>query len=122
MERVWCWRCKSWICALDEAEYRNLEVLFRETTLHVKDARSKGEALDAARARYAPLIAAFEELTGESGVTPEEIMKHRISNFGPPCAACDKNLRTARASKCFECGKDREGFFLSRTDTTKTDE
>ncbi len=106
MERVWCWRCKAWVHALDEIEYRPMAELFRENTLAVKDARSRGQTLADARSQYAPLIAAYERLTGEAGVKSEEIYKHRVGNFGPSCQMCGENPRTPKARQCFECGRD----------------
>ena len=104
MERVWCWRCKAWVHALDQSEYRCIYALFRDNIVLVKEARSQGQTLDEARSQYAPMIAAYEKLTGDVGVSAEEILKHRIGDFGPPCEGCGKNLRTPRAAKCFECG------------------
>lgn len=106
MKRVWCWRCKAWVQALDESEYRPIDELFRKNTEAAKDARSRGQTIEEARRHYSPVIAAYEKLSGQAGVEPEEILKHRVGNFGPPCQACGKNLRTSRARKCFECGWD----------------
>jgi hypothetical protein len=43
------------------------------------------------------------EITGVSSVDPREILHHRLSLLGPPCAQCGKELRSPRARKCTEC-------------------
>lgn len=106
MKRVWCWRCKAWVQALDESEYRPIHELWLRNTMSAKVARSNGMTLEDAQSHYAPLIAAHEKLTGERGVSVKEIYNHYLENFGPPCQACCKNLRTPRARQCFECGWD----------------
>lgn len=107
MERVWCWRCKAWVHALDDSEYEPIAELARENLVSVKEARSRGQTLSEAKSQYAPLIEAYEKLTGDKGVDPEEIWKHRIRRYGPPCPACGKNLRTPIAKMCVECGWER---------------
>jgi hypothetical protein len=57
-------------------------------------------------------LAEYERLTGFKETVFGAMCEHRISFHGPPCPRCGKVLRTALASKCFECGfqvKQRDG-------------
>jgi len=46
----------------------------------------------------------YERITGFNETNFNALFHHRISHHGPPCPRCGKVLRTAVASKCFECG------------------
>jgi len=52
-----------------------------------------------------PILDAYADLTGVRISDLAGIMHHRLSLFGPPCKGCGKLLRTAKAAKCFMCGK-----------------
>lgn len=47
---------------------------------------------------------AYERLTGLAEANANAIMHHRLAQYGPPCAACGKPLRTPRARFCAACG------------------
>jgi hypothetical protein len=46
----------------------------------------------------------YFELTGFRETSIKTVLHHRLSRFGPPCAACGNPLRTQRAKFCAECG------------------
>ena len=50
---------------------------------------------------------AYERLTGFAEANANAVMHHRLADYGPPCAACGKPLRTPRASFCAACGLPR---------------
>lgn len=106
MKKVWCWRCNRWVHGLSNDDHDVIYALYRECTIEIKQreypAESKQQMIQQG---YTRLFKAFEALTGDSGIAPEEIIKHKASKFGPPCIRCSKNLRTPIANKCFECGQ-----------------
>jgi rRNA maturation endonuclease Nob1 len=54
-----------------------------------------------------PTIAARDkvlELTGCFESDANAIWHHRLSDYGPPCRACGRLLRTKRARVCAACG------------------
>jgi hypothetical protein len=92
---------------LDEPEYASVQEVHRTEAENVKHARrladrplSKSDTAWIA----ASVTARYLELTGVSGPDSEEILRHRLSRFGPPCQKCGKELRSPRANKCLECG------------------
>jgi len=46
----------------------------------------------------------YYEMTGFRETNIDALWHHRISQFGPPCAACGKPLRTPQAKFCAACG------------------
>jgi hypothetical protein len=52
---------------------------------------------------YAPVCAEYERITGMKESNHDEIMKHRISFYGPPFERCQKPLRTPTARLCGDC-------------------
>ena len=108
MKVLWCWRCKLEVPMLDEAEFAEIEPLYRDGLSHVKQYREQTGATLAevpqAIRRLAPVLEAYERLTGFREENPNAIWHHRISIYGPPCRRCGKVLRTPVARKCFECG------------------
>jgi hypothetical protein len=50
----------------------------------------------------------YYRITGFRETNVNAIWHHRLSQFGPPCAACGKPLRTPRAKFCAACGAPRE--------------
>ena len=45
----------------------------------------------------------YHEITGFLETNVAAVAHHIISHYGPPCPNCGKVLRTAIASRCFEC-------------------
>ena len=91
---------------LDEVEYAEIARLFSESTLAVKDFRRMHETSlqDTPLAElYEPVYAEYERITGMKESDHDEIMKHRISLYGPPCKQCNKPLRTPQAKLCGAC-------------------
>ncbi|HWB18873.1 MAG TPA: hypothetical protein VG711_01115 [Phycisphaerales bacterium] len=113
MEKVWCWRCKQWVGAMDEQEYQSLRSLYHECVFRGSQAAPKND--DDHRMMFEPMVTAYERLTGTMHIDPDEILKHRMEQFGPPCQACGKNLRTPVARTCFECGQPRAAKRIPRT-------
>ena len=58
---------------------------------------------DVADRVYAPVDRLWLELAGEK-CDRAEVTNHLLSKIGPPCAQCDKPLRTSKASMCAACG------------------
>lgn len=92
---------------LDEREYESIMTANRSWLLSVKNRlrtenrrMKKSDEADVHR----EVAERYSEMTGVSDVDPREILRHRISMVGPPCANCGKELRTPRAKKCLECG------------------
>jgi hypothetical protein len=59
-------------------------------------------------ARFAPMLAAYERLTGFHETNHVAIWHHRVSLYGPLCHVCSRPLRTPQARLCAECGAPRE--------------
>lgn len=57
--------------------------------------------------RLQAILAAYHRLTGFAETNANAVMHHRLAQYGPPCAACGKPLRTNRASFCAACGLPR---------------
>ena len=95
---------------LDEKDFGLIEAAYRSGLSTVKTARILGNRALVRSDReglYEHVIAVHRGITGISGVEPEEILRHRLSRFGAPCANCGKELRTPNAKKCLECGHRR---------------
>jgi hypothetical protein len=91
---------------LDEEEWARVEPLLRESIQDVQRYRAQHgvtlpEAL--AVAHGASALAYYEELTGVRETNVNALWHHRRSEFGPPCTACGKPLRTPRAKVCAAC-------------------
>jgi hypothetical protein len=94
MKMLWCWRCKTEVPMLDDDEYRQV-MSFR----HVVEG---GGSL---QAKFAPLLAEYERITGFKETNPNAVFHHRFSDYGPPCQHCGKPLRTSQARLCGSCMK-----------------
>jgi len=92
---------------LAEREYAPMMKAYRDCLRRAKDLRRQtGKAVSDpdVQACFGPVAAMYEDITGRAGADPQEIMRHRLSLLGPPCAACAKPLRTRKARRCAECG------------------
>lgn len=95
---------------LDELEFEQLDAVYRACTTAVQEYRqTKGVTLAGAPIDelFAPVTAAYERLTGHSGMYHNAAMHHRLSLYGPPCHQCGKPVRTPRATYCAPCGTKR---------------
>ena len=107
MERLWCWRCEREVGLLDDDEYATIESIYYACMRRAKTQRSPEWDREEVRAYFVPARRTYAEMTGETDVEHEEIIKHRRSAYGPPCTTCGKPLRTPKASHCAECGAPR---------------
>lgn len=107
MKVLWCWRCRMNVPMLDEDEYSIISELYSGGIRATKEFRQK-HSLPLKdlpiNDRFLPLLATYEKMTGFHETNANAIMHHRISQYGPPCPCCEKVLRTAITTKCFECG------------------
>jgi hypothetical protein len=104
---LFCWRCDMVLPMLTEEEWSRIEPVLHEAIEDVKRYRiangcSLGEALRIAHGQSA--LEAYYAMTGFRETNSNAIWHHRLSLYGPPCAACGKPLRTPRASLCAACG------------------
>ena len=107
MKLAWCWRCKAMAPMLDEQEFASIEQAHQAAVQDVKRARVLESSLltKADEAAISSTVTArYSALTGSSNADYREILRHRLSRLGPPCARCGKELRSPRAKKCLECG------------------
>jgi len=91
---------------LDEEEYAVIAHLFHESTRAVKDYRRTHRASlqeTPLAELYKPVYMEYERITGVNESDHNEILKHRISLYGPPCKHCQKPLRTPEAKLCGAC-------------------
>lgn len=96
---------------LDEQEYAEAFRLYGECMTGAKEFRLRSDvplADSNPRQRFAPLRAWHERLSGFPDCHENAIMHHRLADFGEPCRACGKPLRTPRAKRCAACGSPRE--------------
>jgi len=56
---------------------------------------------------FEPVRLEYERIAGFAIRHQNAVMHHRISLYGPPCAACGKPLRTPKARQCASCGAAR---------------
>jgi len=106
MESMWCWRCKRDVPMLDEDEFAEIARLHKESTLATKEYRRLRQtslAETPLHELFAPVCDLYERITGVRESDHDEILKHRISLYGPPCKRCHKPLRTPKASICGAC-------------------
>ena len=110
MQMMYCWRCDEVVPMLDEAEFAQISETNAACVEAVQRYRREHEAplaevpLDEF---YRPVREKYEEMTGASGYSSNQILKHRLSLYGPPCRNCGKPLRTPRAKMCAACGERR---------------
>jgi hypothetical protein len=91
---------------LDEEEFAEIARLHSEATAATKEYRERWAvslANTPLHELYAPVCIHYERITGVKEPDHDEIMKHRISLYGPPCKLCHKPLRTPKAKICGAC-------------------
>lgn len=106
MQVMWCWRCKQDLPMLDETEYAEIARFHLEATAATKEYRRRWAvslANTPLQELYAPVYEHYERMTGVRESDYDEILKHRISLYGPPCKRCHKPLRTPTARFCGAC-------------------
>lgn len=53
--------------------------------------------------QFGPVLEEYERITGTRETNINAFYHHVISLYGPPCAHCNKPLRTPRAKLCGFC-------------------
>jgi hypothetical protein len=104
---AYCWRCKIEVPMLDEREWEQVYPRLSEGLRAIKEYRERNgatlvEAMEHFHGQGA--IERYFEITGFRETNANAIWHHRLSLFGPRCAACGKLLRTPRAKLCAACG------------------
>ena len=107
MKVLWCWRCQMDIPMLDEEEFARVAPLYMASAKHVLASEAAKKRGDTVGTELPPMCAEYERLTGFHETNPNAVMHHRLSLYGPPCAACGKPLRTPQARHCAACGTPR---------------
>jgi hypothetical protein len=122
MKTTWCWRCQIDYPMLEDNEWRvlmaahayvpNRRLAFAElerqaSSLGLWAPLAVDPELPPVARYYWHLIAGFELFTQIVERSPAPIWHHRLAVFGPPCWACGRLLRTARAKMCGFCGRQR---------------
>ena len=107
MKVQWCWRCKKNVPMFNEEEYEIISKLYTDGLVvsksYMKQQNAPVNQIPFSEL-YCLLIDTHEKMTGVRETNHDEIRKHRILDYGPPCPSCGKILRTPNAGKCFECG------------------
>jgi hypothetical protein len=86
MKPLWCWRCKIEGPMLDDDEYKLV------TSKH--ETKGTGGKAEIRERFFGPVLREYERITGFRETNPNAIYHHRLSLYGPPCARCQKPLRT----------------------------
>src|SRR3954467_1910433 len=94
MRMLWCWRCKTEMPMLEEDEFREVMSL-----------RHAAPGTESLNEKFAPMLAAYERITGFRETNPNAVFHHRLSQYGPPCQNCGRPLRTPQAKLCGSCMK-----------------
>src|SRR4051812_39000313 len=103
MKWIWCWRCKAEMPMMDDDEFRHLMSLRRSSE---DDPRRQYRVDDQGKvrdARFDPVLAEYERLTGYHETNINAIFHHRTALYGPPCKRCGKPLRSPTARLCGAC-------------------
>jgi hypothetical protein len=101
----WCWRCAIDLPMLDENEFAAVQEAFH-AAFSPADRSTGTSASESAGvdARFAPVLALYQKLTGFTETNSNAVMHHRLSLYGGPCAVCSKPLRSPSAKICVACG------------------
>jgi hypothetical protein len=109
--RWYCWRCKQEVPVLNDDGAAILDSLYRGGLVQARatsGVASESPSMITPRDYLHPALAefrrAYRDMTGEDLSPKCPLLHHKRSDFGPPCPACGKPLRSATASQCFLCG------------------
>ena len=100
MKWLWCWRCRSEMPMLDEAEY---------AAVVAKRKRDPEQPLSK-HIQFLEVLNEYERITGYHETNPNAIYHHRLSLYGSPCKKCGRPLRTPKAKLCGSCMTPVEGI------------
>ncbi len=117
-QQVYCWRCQIEIPMLEESEWEQLAPLLSHVTDRIQTYRERtGSTLEVALKQGVQRIALekYKDLTGFEETNFNALWHHRLADYGPPCEACGKLMRTAVARFCAECGHVPSNKSLERT-------
>jgi hypothetical protein len=101
---LWCWRCQIDVPMLDETEWLEVVTPWAEAG-PIESAGTVAGGADGLMHRRQAFLESYNRLTGFAETNPEAVMHHRIADYGPPCVACGRPLRTSLASFCASCGR-----------------
>jgi hypothetical protein len=104
---LYCWRCRIDVPMLDEDEWAEVEPHLVNAIERIKRYRAEhGVSLyEARRDGYGKdALERYFQITGFRETNADALWHHRLSDYGPPCDACGKPLRTPRAKLCAACG------------------
>src|SRR6478736_8412973 len=109
MKPLWCWRCGVEVPMLDEIEFAEVSTLYANAmrSRKVPKIDHAQDSQEVIHALFQPVRDAYLPLTGFAEDNHNAVMHHRLSLYGPPCAACSRPLRTPRARHCAACGQVR---------------
>ena len=91
----------------DEVEFQTIQDAYTIGSLGVKVSRLLNKRpleMGDRDAILSEVLPRYRKITGLSNEVPQDVLKHRLSEVGPPCEKCGKELRTPLARKCVECG------------------
>jgi hypothetical protein len=106
-----CWRCKTDIPMLEEHEWEQVMPALTEGIRQIQQYRRDHNltlAETKSRVFGQEALERYFQITGMRETNANALWHHRLSQFGPPCSACGKPLRTPRAKLCAECGTPAE--------------
>jgi hypothetical protein len=105
---LYCWRCRTDVPMLDEAEWAQVFALLSVSIVRLQEYREVHATSLPDAMRHVPVgrdaLAKYREFTGYEEANINALHHHRASLYGPPCATCGKPLRTPRAKLCAACG------------------
>lgn len=104
---LYCWRCRTEVPMLEDHEWDEIEPLLRGAIRQIKRYREEHGASLAEARKFGYGKEALEryfQITGFRETNADALWHHRWSDFGPPCKACGKPLRTPKAKLCAACG------------------
>jgi hypothetical protein len=109
MRVIYCYRCKSDVPGLDDAEDAELRALWKSCCEmereHTGDLNA-WKVIGVARTspNFAPVRDRYRQITGQDMATKCMDFFHRLSAMGSPCPNCGVALRTPKAQICLACG------------------